>query len=187
MNLNSLANMVTSSEAGWRQILKSHPAILRIFLLLVLPLSILPPVMLYYAGTKHGDAFLPGFAAKPWGLISPLFFGMELATFVLMGWFIRQVAVTYQIRIDYYDAYLVAAIAPVPLWLSSLGLLVPSLIFNAAVLLTAVGMSCALIYHGISTVSRREHDVEATTVVQIVMGAGLIAWALLFVSVLPIS
>ncbi len=187
MNLTSLSEMTVSPDGGWREVLERHPRILNVFLCLVLPLSLLPPAMLYYAGSSYGDAFLPGFAAKPWGVISLLFFAMELATFAGMGWLIEQVAQTRGLTVDYHDAYLVAAIAPVPLWLSSLGLLVPSLAFNAAVSLTALAMSFALIYHGISAVVRRRHDVAVAGVVQTVMGAGLVAWALLLGAILPVG
>ncbi len=187
MNLVSLSEMTVSPEGGWREVLDRRLGIAKVFLFLVLPLSLLPPTMLYFAGKGYGDEFLAGFAAKPWGEISVVFFALELATVAGMGWLIRQVARSQGLAVDYHDAYLVAAIAPVPLWLSSLGLLVPSLAVNAALSLTALAMSCALIYHGISAVARRRHDVAVLAVVQTVMGAGLVAWALLLGFVMPVA
>lgn len=46
-------------------------------------------------------------------------------------------------------AYALAAIAPVPLWLCSLALLVPSRSFNLAVAGAALVASLALIRHGV--------------------------------------
>ncbi len=84
---------------------------------------------------------------------------------------------------DYHDAYLLAGIAPIPLWLSSLGLFVPSLGFNAVLSLAALGLSCGIIYHGIEGLCHTREDVTAASIVQTVIGAGLIAWALLLMLV----
>ena len=137
-----------SAEEGWPALARLKPGILKVFLLLVLPLSMLPPVMLYYAGLNYPEVFGPGASGRNWFIVGTVFFLAELATFLLMGWLIKQVGQTYSLVIDYHDAYLLAAIAPVPLWLSSLGLLIPNLLFNATVSAVALGVSCALLYQG---------------------------------------
>lgn len=107
----------------------------------------------------------------------------EMATLLGMGWLIRKVAATNGLRLDHDEAYLLATIAPVPLWVSSLGLLVPSLGFNVLLSLTALALSCGIIYHGIQALCHTREGVAAAAIAQTVIGAGLIAWALLLLLV----
>jgi hypothetical protein len=184
MNLISLSKLPFSTAQGWPELEKIHPGLLKVFAFIVLPLSLLPPAMLYYAGTSYPEAFLEGAVGKAWGEIAAIFFLAEMITFLGMGWLIREVADSNRLKIDRHDAYLLAAIAPIPLWLSALGLLVPSLAFNAALSLVALGVSCGIIYHGVEGLCHMREDVTAAAIVQTVIGAGLIAWALLLVMVM---
>lgn len=183
MGLISLAKLPWSAEQGWPELSRSRPSLVRLFARLVLPLSLLPPAMIYYAGTRYPEVFLAGAAAKDWGRVAVVFFLAEMQTVLAMGWLIRQVALTNSLTLDRHDAFLLAAIAPVPLWLASLGLLVPNLGFNALLSLAALVVSCGLIYHGIEGLCRTREDVTAAAIVQTVIGAGLAAWALLLVLV----
>lgn len=186
MSMLTLSKMFVSSNEGWPELEAIHPAVSRLFALLVLPLSMLPPIMLYFAGTYYGDEILSGFSAKPWALIATLFFVAEMMTFIVMGWLIKAIAEANSADIDTHDAYMLAGIAPIPLWLSSLGLLVPSLLFNAVVSIAALGLACSIIYHGIYALCHMHEEVVAASITQTVIGAGLIAWALLLVMILPI-
>lgn len=179
MNLISISKLPFSAARGWPELEKIHPGLFKVFAFIVLPLSLLPPVMLYYAGTHYPAAFLQEVTGKAWGEIAGIFFLAEMMTFLGMGWLIKQVAESNRLMIDHHDAYLLAAITPVPLWLSSLGLLVPSLAFNAGVSIVALGLSCGIIYHGIKGLCHMCEDVTAAAIVQTVIGAGLTAWVLL--------
>jgi Yip1 domain len=179
MNLVSLAMLPLSTEQGWPELARLRPALVKVFALLVLPLALLPPVLLYYAGTHHPEMLPPASRARDWLTVASVFFVAEILTVLAMGWLIKQVAATYAMSVDHHDAYLLAAIAPVPMWLSSLALLVPSLAFSAAIGVTALGLSCMILYRGIQALGRRREEVVAATVVQIVIGAGITAWALL--------
>ena len=183
MKLSTLSQLPFSADRGWPEIERIHPRLVKLFAFLVLPLSLLPPAMLYYAGTHYPEVFLPQAADRDWGLIAGVFFLAEMVTLLVMGWLIREVAQTNGLRIDNHDAYLLAAIAPIPLWLSSLGLLVPSLAFNVVLALVALGVSCGIIYRGIEGLCHTREDVSAAGIVQIVTGAGLMAWALLLMLV----
>lgn len=179
MSLLSLVKLPLSAEQGWPELEKIHPRLVKVITFIVLPLSLLPPAMLYYAGS-HYPATFPVFAGdKDWGAVAAIFFAAEMITLLGMGWLIKQVAESDGLVIDYHDAYLLAAIAPIPLWLSSLALLVPSLVVNAMVTLAALALSCGIIYHGIEGFCHMREDVTAASIVQVVMGAGLVAWALL--------
>lgn len=184
MKLSTLTRLPLSTDEGWPEIERLHPRLIKLFAFLVVPLSMLPPLMLYYAGNIHPDMFPAQLADKEWGHIATVFFFTELGTVALMGWLIRQVAQTSGLHIDVHDAYLLAAIAPIPLWLSALGLFVPSFAFNVVLALAALGLSCGIIYHGVEGLGHTREDITAAGVVQTVIGAGLIAWAMLLLLVI---
>ncbi|HNQ03981.1 MAG TPA: hypothetical protein PKH69_05155 [Thiobacillaceae bacterium] len=183
MKLRTLSLLPFSADSGWPEIERLHPMLAKLFAFIVLPLSLLPPLMLYYAGTRHPEAFFAQAASKDWGVIALVFFLTEVGTLLGMGWLIRQIADTYGLRVDGHSAYLLAGIAPIPLWLSSLGLFVPSLAFNAVLSLVALGLSCGIIYHGIEGLGHTHEDATVGSIVQSVIGAGLIAWAMLLMLV----
>lgn len=188
MKMSNLVGMPFSSNEAWRELAtKVDAQVTRIFVSLVVPLSLLPPVMIYLAGSHYGDAFIEGLGGRPWATLSVLFFVGEMASVSLMGWLIKQVAVSWGGRISYRNSYLLAAIAPVPLWFSSLGLLVPSIALNVAISFVALCLSCGLIYQGIRSMGGVSEDIEAGAVTQVVFGAGLIVWGLLLsVVMLPL-
>jgi len=183
MKLTAISQLPLSADHGWPEIARLQPGLLRLVVFSLLPLSLLPPAMLYYAGSHYPEVFLAQPAGKDWEAIAVAFFLLEMATLTGMGWLIRQVAATNGMRISQDQAYFLATIAPVPLWISSLGLLVPSLGFNVLLSLTALGLSCAIIYHGIQGLCHTREGVPAAATVQTVIGAGLIAWALLLLLV----
>lgn len=184
MNIISLSKMSLSSQAGWFEIEKVHPSLVKIFTFLVLPLSLIPPVMLYYAGTHYGDAFMAGVGAKQWGLIAVVFFLAEIMTFAAMGWLIQQIAASHEVDLNSHYAYPLAGIAPVPMWLSTLGLLVPNLLFSGAVAIAGMVLSWGLIYHGVFALCHMHEEVVAMSITYTVIGTGLVAWTVLLVIVM---
>ena len=179
MNILTFPGMVVSSNVGWPELEKIRPAIIKIFAFLVLPLSLIPPAMLYYAGTTYGDDFVVGYGGKPWDWIAGTFFLAEMLTFAGMGWFIKQLAEYCEVKIDSHDAYLLAAIAPVPLWLSAFGLFFASLVINMAISVVALACSCGLIYHGIFALCHMHDELKAVLITEAVISSGLLAWGVL--------
>ncbi len=179
MNLHALSQLPLSTERGWPELVTARPRLSRLFLLVVLPLSLLPPAMLWFAGTNHPQMFPADYGTKPWGEVAAVFFVAEIATVLGMGWLIRQVAATHGLSIDRHDARMLAAIAPVPMWLSALGLLIPNFLVAVAIAIAGLALSCGIVYHGILALCRTREDVVAGGIVQTVIGAGLVAWAFL--------
>lgn len=186
MNILSIPKMILAPRNSWLHLEKVPPSLANLFLSLVLPLSALPPLLLYYAGTHYGDTFAGGFGGKPWGTIAIIFFLTEMLTVLGMGWFIRQVAAVQKTHISTNDAYMLAGITPIPLWLSSLALLVPNLAFNVVAVLMALAASCSLIYHGAYALCHMSEETTAAAITQTVMGAGVSAWALLLLIVVAL-
>ncbi|MCH4562697.1 YIP1 family protein [Halomonas sp. EGI 63088] len=180
MNVSTILYLPFSRTAGWKELQQRQVSIPALAWLIVVPLSLLPPVMLYYAGTHYGDDFVPGFADRPWRHITTILFLAELLTFFVMGWLIHSVVHSHEMSISYHDAYLLAALAPLPLWSSSVVLAVPSLLLNALAVLMALCISCSLIYHGLQGLcQRRDDDVTAMAATYTIMAAGGLAWGLL--------
>ena len=184
MDLVSVIKLPFSAERGWPELVRARPDLLRLFVLLVLPLSLVPPVMLQLAGAHHPELFAVEISRKPWGQVAAVFFLAEIATFLAMGWFIKQVAGTNKLGIEYHDAYLITAIALAPMWLSALGLLIPNLLASGVIAIVGLGLSCGIVYHGVLALCRTREDVVAEGIVHTVIGAGIIAWASLLLVVL---
>lgn len=176
MNLYALSRLTMSVDDGWPDLIRSRPGLLATFAWLVLPLSLVPPLMLYWAGTHHPEMFPPEWRAKPWASAATTFFVAELATVAAMGWLIRRVALAYGLEVDYHDTYMLASITPIPMWLSGLGLLVPTLLFAATLAAAGLALSCAILYHGIQAYCRTREDVAAAGLVRTVLGLGFAAW-----------
>ena len=115
MNLHALSRLPASVDEGWPDLIRLRPSLPATIALLVLPLSLLPPLMLYWAGTHQPEMFPPELRAKPWAEVAAVFFVAELATVAAMGWLIRRVALGHGLHVDYHDTYLLASIAPVPM------------------------------------------------------------------------
>ena len=99
-----------------------------------------------------------------------------------MGWVIHAVVnpVVEQLSISYKNAYLLATLAPLSLWISALALWVPSLFFNVIVGLAALGVSCSVIYHGLQALcTRNELDVATISATYTIMSAGILGWGVL--------
>lgn len=179
MTLHALSRLPMSVDEGWPELIRRRPSLLATFFLLVLPLSLLPPLMLYWAGTYQPEMFPPELRGRSWGNVAVTFFVAELLTVAAFGWLIRRLAHGYGLEIDYHDSYLLAAITPVPMWLSAFGLLVPTLIFAALVAMAGLVLSCAILYHGIQAFCRTREDVAAAGLVRSVLGLGFAAWCAL--------
>ena len=166
MNPLTVIKLPFTRQAGWKSLQQRKPSIPVLVWGLVPLMSPLPPVLLYYAGTHYGDGFVMGFADREWRFITTILFLAELLTFFVMGWLIHAVANgTRELSIDYHDAYLLAALAPLPLWSSAIVLLIPSLLLNTLAVLVALGISCSLVYH--------------MSAAYTIMAAGVLAWGLL--------
>ena len=184
MTMTQLLSLPFSANGVWRELKGMNLSIPFLAWVIVVPMSFLPPVLLYYAGTHYGDSFINGFADKEWRFITTILFLAELLTFFVMGWLIKAVLDGHQLKIEYPDAYLLAAIAPLPLWLSSLALLVPVLAASVIAVFAGMFLSCALIYQGVRSLCQRtDNDVVAMSATYTVMAASLTAWGVLMAMV----
>ncbi|HTN33969.1 MAG TPA: Yip1 family protein [Marinobacter sp.] len=184
MTITQLLRLPFSGGSGWTELRNLNLSVPFLAWVIVVPMSFLPPVLLYYAGTHYGNDFIAGFGDKEWRFITTILFLAELLTFFVMGWLIHAVLDADKLDIDYQGAYLLAAIAPLPLWLSSLALLVPILAVSIVAVFVGMFLSCALVYQGIRALCHRTPgDVVAMSASYTVMAASLLAWGLLMAMV----
>jgi hypothetical protein len=184
MNVAQMPKMIWSFSEGWDDLIRFHPSVARLFVLLVFPLSLLPPAMIYYAGGRYGDVFVPGVSPEQWHVAASIFFIAELLTVPLMAWLIHLVCKINDTVNDFHNCFTLAALAPIPLWLSSLVLFVPSLFIALVVGGLALLCSVGLIYHGVSALFHLRDDVQALQMATVIAGVGLFMWLLLMQIVL---
>ena len=184
MNVLRIPRMIYSFSEGWDDLIRIHPSIARLFALVVLPLSLLPPAMIYYAGGSYGDIFVPGITPERWHAAAGLFFLAELLTIPIVAWLIQMVAKVNNVATDYHACFTLAAIAPVPMWLSSLTLFVPNL--SVGVVVGGLGLLCSvgLIYRGVYVLFSMREDIKSLQMATVIAGAGLFMWLILMQIVL---
>lgn len=185
MSLASLPKMFLSERDGWSDIVRIHPSVVRLFAALVLPLSVIPPLMYAYAESLHPGAVFPlarpALTAGELLVTGMVFFVAELAMVFFMAMLIQEIGHAMQADTPYENAYALAAIAPVPLWLAALGLFVPSLGFNVALLALAWVGSVALIRHGVRPLLHVDEARQAHVMADLITVGGVGAWISLMV------
>lgn len=176
MSVLQLHKLFLDAPDAWQALAQNRPSARRLFLMLVLPVSLIPPLMLEYAGHHVGPLLLPHAPAQAWTSAALAFLLAELATVPLMAWAIKSIAESKGIASDYRDAFLLAAIAPVPMWLSSLVLFSEQLPLIALMLALGVAGWVVLVFRGVKSVLRVEEGLIAFDIAYTVTALGLIAW-----------
>ncbi|MCY1371597.1 hypothetical protein D9M69_587470 [compost metagenome] len=140
--------------------------------------------MTYYAGGSYGDVFVPGITPAQWHATAGIFFLAELLTVPIMAWLIHLVARVNNAATDHHACFTLAAIAPVPMWLSSLTLFVPNLFLGVVV--GGVGLlgSVGLIYRGVYALFSMREEIKALQMATVITSAGLFMWLILMQIVL---
>lgn len=187
MNLRTLFKLFKSPSAGWEELLASKPSIPRLFILHVVPLASIPPLMIYYAG-KSADTFLLVDILSPHklALVGLIFLVVQLMAVPMMALIIKQLGEMANIKPSYHSAFILAAVAPTPLWLSSFVLLVPNFLFLISLGTLALMASGGLIYYGLPVIFGIKDKENATMYFGGIMIAGTIALAFLMLSTLVV-
>lgn len=185
MDTHNLPKMLYSYSDGWQDLMRLHPGTQRLMLMYVAPMSLIPVAMFIYATLITPGAVLPAVVPHMTGMetlaVALVFFLAQLGMVLLMASIIQQMGDVVEAAPEYEDAFMLAAIAPTPLWLASLALFIPSVWFNVVVMLAAWVASAALIYHGVYPLFRLGDRSRARVMGSFVLLAGVIAWAALMV------
>lgn len=187
MSLLNLFWLFFVPTKGWRHLMQSKLSIHRLYLLHVVPLSLIPPLFLYFAGNKYAGDLIPILSDSKLLLVAIIFFVVELTAVPVMGVIIRHLAEVAEIHPSYHDSFTLAAVAPTPLWLVPICfLIIPDLLVNLVALTLAIMATVGFIYYGIPAVFRLKERGHAILMFGAVMTAGVIASAFLMVSTLVI-
>lgn len=172
--------MLISETEGWTEIERSHPGVRPLLFGLVMPLSLIPPAMYAYAERAYPGAVFPlSVPAMTGGQLFAtgiVLFVVQLAMVSFMAMLIQRMAISQDHDPGYENSYTLAAIAPVPLWLSSLALFVPSLAINVLIVALAWVASAALIRHGVRPLLKVEDAQKTHYISNLVTATGLVAW-----------
>ncbi|MGB7990011.1 MAG: Yip1 family protein [Candidatus Methylophosphatis roskildensis] len=173
--------MMWSYTDGWLDLVRLHPTVARMFLFYVVPMSLIPAAMIFYAGISNHELLVPRVSSGEALMVAVAFLLAELAMVPLMAMVIQQMGELVDIRPDFHDSFMLAAVAPTPLWLASLALFLPST--PALVLLMALAwIGCAaLIYHGTPPLFGLQDHRKSRLLSHFVIGAGVMAWVTLMV------
>ena len=182
----TLFSLFATPARGWSRLVHSKPSISSIFFLHVIPFSLIPPLMLFLAGGKYGGQFFPSMSSSKLLLIGIVFFLVELAAVPIMATLIRQLGELGEIHPTFKDSFIIAAVAPTPLWMAPIFLLVPSAVVNVIVICLAMMATAGLLYYGIPVVFRMKEQGHATLVFGAVLIAGTVALGFLMVCTLVV-
>ena len=178
MDFYTLAALPLSAERGWPELLRARPGWRRLFFQLVLPVALLPPAVLYLAGTVRPGAF--GAGGHPWSELSMVVLIAEFASVAAAGRLFRQIAGAHGLVIARREARLLSALAPLPIWASAV-------VAPVAVSLAGLALTCGIAYHGLVAICRPREEIVAAAVVHVVAGVGLAAWGVLVASLLALA
>lgn len=163
----------------WEFLSHSRMSVVEMYFLYALPLSAIAPLMIHYAGTAYGGGLLPSLSSGQLQTISAVFFLAETAMVFLVAALIQRLAAVVDIAPNYADAFKLAIVVPVPLWLAPLFLLIPSFTLNLAAGALAIAASGALIFRAVPEIFKIEDQGRAILLSGFVLLAGLVAWAAL--------
>ena len=187
MNLSTMFKLFWTPTNGWRELLASSPSIPRLFLLHVVPLSCIPTLMILYAG-KSQDAFLlvDILSTTKMMYVGTVFFLVQLIAVPIMALIIRHLGEVADINPTYQSAFTLAAVAPTPIWLSSVSLLAPNFLVLVFVGTLALMASGGLIFYGLPEVFDIKNKENAIMYFGGIVVAGMIALVFLMLSTLVI-
>ena len=187
MNLTTIFKLFWAPTSGWRELIASNPSIPRLFLLHVVPLACIPTLMIVYAG-KADDTFLlvDMLSGPKLMFVGTIFFLVQLISVPIMALIIRHLGEVADISPSYKSAFILAAVAPTPLWLSALSLLIPSFLVLVVVGTLALMASTGLIFYGVPQAFNIEAKENAVMYFGGIMVAGMIALVFLMLSTLVI-
>ncbi|MDZ4097490.1 MAG: Yip1 family protein [Methylophilaceae bacterium] len=178
----TLFKLFFKPTAGWESLMASQPSMHRLFLLHVLPFAMIPPVMIYFVGKSHTILFFDLLPGSKLILVSLILFFVQLVVVPVMASIIRQLAEIADSHPTYRESFILAAVAPTPLWMAPVFLVVPDIIVNIGVTSLAMMASAGFIYYGIPTVFKIKEQGHVHLLFGAVLMAGATAWGFLMIS-----
>lgn len=186
MNPITLIKLFFTPTKGWEELMKSEPSLHQLYLLHVIPFSLIPPCMIYIAGNRHSELFFNLLPGNKLIIVAVAFFLVQLVAVPAMAIVIRQLAEVAEIHPSYRVSFTLAAVAPTPLWMAPVFLIIPDILVNIGVASLAMMASAGFIYYGIPIVFKIKEQGHALLLFGAILMAGVTAWGFLMVSTLMV-
>ncbi|HEY9278301.1 MAG TPA: Yip1 family protein [Methylotenera sp.] len=186
MSLLNLFWLFFVPTKGWRHLMQAKYSMHRLYFLHVVPLSLIPPLFIYFEAGNYAVDLLPVLSKAQLLLVATILFIVELVAVPLMGLILRQLAEVADAHPSYHDAFTLAAVAPTPLWLVPIVFLIPNMLVGLIALTMALMATVGFIYYGIPSVFRIKERGHAMLLFGAVLTAGVIAWVFLMVATLVV-
>ncbi len=164
---------------GWDTFTHSHMSVLKLCLRYAVPLSIVPPAMIYYAGVTYSGHLLPTLTVRELEGIGIVFYIVELAMTFLVAYVIQRLCEWVEMKPAFEDAYKLAVVVATPLWLAPLFLFIPSFMVNLTAGAAALILSGMLIFYSVPPILKVEEKGHAMLLSGSILAAGMVAWALM--------
>lgn len=165
----------------WDALMQGHISVLKMCLLYAVPLSVIPPTMIYYAGITYGGNLLPALEPIQLLTIGGVFFLVEIAMTFLVAYVIQNMSQVIDMKPSYEDCYKLAIAVPVPLWIAPVFLFIPSFLFNLAMGAAALMLSGMLIFYCVPRILKVEEKGHAVLLSGSILSAGLVAWVTIMI------
>ena len=186
MNPLTLFRLFFMPTKGWKDLMQSQPSIHRLYLSHVIPFALIPPLMIFIAGRTHSELFFDLLPGNKLIIVSVAFFLVQLVVVPAMASIVRQLAEVAEIHPSYKDAFILAAVAPTPLWMAPIFLMVPDILVNIGITSLAMMASAGFIYYGIPVVFKIKEQGHALLLFGAILIAGVIAWGFLMICTLVV-
>lgn len=186
MSLLNLFWLFFAPTKGWRHLIQARYSMHRLFLLHVVPLSLIPPLFVYYGNFNFAAGLLPVLSSSKLLMVAVILFLVELVAVPIMALVVRQLAEVADVHPSYHDAFTFAAVAPTPLWLLPIMFLIPDMMIDLLSLTLALMATVGFIYYGVPTVFRIKERGHAIMMFGAVLTAGVVAWVFLMVMTLVV-
>lgn len=163
--------------AAWDVFTHTHMSAFKLFLLYAIPLSLVPPAMIYYAGVTYRAGLLPELSVMQLQTIGIIFYLAELAMTFVVAYIIQQLGEWVDIKPDFDDAYKLAVVIPTPLWLAPLFMFIPSFMLNLTAGAAALILSGMLIFYSVPPILKVEEKGHAVLLSGSILATGMVVWA----------
>jgi len=160
----------------WDTLSRIHISVIEMFLFYAVPLSFIPPAMIYYAGVTYGGNLLPMLSDGQLLAIGGVFFIVELLMTFVVAKVIQRLGDVIDLKPAFEDCYKLAVTVPTPLWLAPLFLFIPSFIFNITIGAAALMLSGILIFYSVPLILKVEEEGHAILLSASILAAGMVAW-----------
>lgn len=163
---------------GWEAFTRNHISVLKLFLFYALPLSVVPPAMIYYAGVEYGGHLLPSLSPMRLDVISIVFFIAELVMTFVVAFIVQRMTEVADTKPAFEDAYKLAVVVPTPLWLAPLFLFIPSFDLNITIGALALILSGVLLFYSVPPILKVKEE-STIMLSSSILAIGMVAWAIM--------